>query len=280
MLEIAIGGERRRFTLHVPPAIRDLPLRMPLDHPLNDRARAMRLGLMMAACVETVDDRPMSRELRLAIQRDPKALGALLAARSRLFEHYRNLGRCALYCPHCDTGELEVDLTGLAIALDAEPWPIAMADNTPADPFLTHLRLAAPRPTGLPTARLAIARLPSALAGLQSHVSSATFGPAIDTELDATGWKTWGRDGKPLQPNREHWSYGNPGFRTLLRLTLSLTELGGTGSLSPEQLEALPVVDILFLDALYMLLRTVPVIEPEPATLCCPVCQGKYLAIL
>lgn len=279
-LVVEINSKARTFVLRIPPAIRDLPLRMPADPVLDADRQAWRLGLIVAACVDSVDGGPFPRELRMAIQRDSRALRELLTARARLFDHYRHQGVCTLYCPHCNNGSLDVDILGLAIALNVDPWPIANADGIPADPFLVHLVIPAERTAAVPPARLAIAHLPSVRTNSQAQAKTARFGLAIDPELDAQGWLAWGRDHLPLLENKEHWTYANTGFRSLLRLALALETLDGITKVTPEHLETLPVTDVLFLDAVYALLRTVPVADLERATLRCQACGGNFLAVL
>jgi hypothetical protein len=146
-----------------------------------------------------------------------------------------------------------------------------------ADPHPPGQRLSAvPR-----TTRLRV-ELPSGLLDIEPRVNEGVFRD-IDSEpgiaLEAAAWKRWAPVGQTPPEDRAHWRYRSPGFRATLRLTVALRSLDAEEALTPERIEALSIVDHLFLDAAYFLTHYADQPSAEAMVVTCEGCGGTYLPL-
>jgi hypothetical protein len=117
----------------------------------------------------------------------------------------------------------------------------------------------------------------------------------LDAAADAAAWQTHWPAGSKMPEERAWWSRDNAAFRALLRLSAAIDHLTGSGaappSPSPSTLEALPAIDIAYLD--FAVIAThftdeppeetpAPGLVPRKRTLPvpCPRCHARYLPLL
>ncbi len=273
---VEIDGRRAELVLRAPTVGFELPLLPSASAPETEARRRDKVGLVLAGLIQSVDGAPLSRELRRSLAMRP---AALLRLRAELFDDARHVGRVLLGCPRC-AQESGVSLAVLAIALGADVWPIADADGFPSEPSLSTLRPLGARPAGVALAAGARLLMPSARLSSRRPFTEAVLGDPVTAARDADAWSRWVLADQPFDPARAHWTWGNPGFRAILRMALALERLDDTRALTPDVIERLPMPDFLFADAAYHLLRVVDLTDPARAMIHCPACTEAFLLVV
>jgi hypothetical protein len=278
-VSVEIDGAPCELLLRVPSARFELPL-LPRDGAaLDTNRRRERAGFLIGGMIQALDGAPLSEARRQALAAHPASIAALLELRRELHERLVHEGRALLACPTC-AQSAELPLTSFMIALDAQPWPLVDAAGEPSVPSLSTLRPPAWRPPEAKRAAAVSVRFPSARLGLAGPFSAAVFGPALDAERDAGGWRRWADEEQPFDAARPHWRYASPGFRAILRMALALARLDDIDDVTPELIERLPVTDFRFADAVHHYVFGVDVHDAARASITCPACQQKFLPVL
>ncbi|MFH8249504.1 hypothetical protein ACH3VR_03955 [Microbacterium sp. B2969] len=124
-------------------------------------------------------------------------------------------------------------------------------DPTPIDPGPS---LAPPALAQLPDPAHRLSR-PDTAQPMEVVLPSGATGTLdwLDPLVEAQAWDRWAPVGLDPLPEHEDWTFESAGFRAILRLRCALVHLGARDrdDLAPDDIEALPLADFLFLDRLY-----------------------------
>jgi hypothetical protein len=277
-LTVRAGGRQREMRL----ALRTTGDVIPDVRPPGQRT-ADDLVYMVLDLIDNIDDEVPGLDDANAICAEPEALRTLLGARNRIWSELRMRGRLFALCPHCGRRESSFDLATLALVLRKTPAPLFSSDGV----FVEVPALANPRPSGARlaqatrTARLRIA-FPSGLLDLEPRAAEAVLRD-LDTDegraLEAQAWARWAPDDRTPPSERSHWRRGSPGFRAILRASVTLASLDGDQDVTPERVEDLALADFIFLDAAYSLTHDVDQPRPDALLVPCEACGGEYLPL-
>jgi hypothetical protein len=273
---VHLDGRDQPFELAVPPAGEVLPMIMDPDVETPERAQN-RLRIGLSGLLVKLDGRRVYRADAARVAADPQALGAVLIKRNALYEVLREEGRLFALCPRCRTWEAEVTIPALVVGLRGGLRDLFTPDRLLLAPLaLSDPRSPGKRPADLHLAALLRFVLPSARVGLPGATASGgVLGDLGDGTAEEMAWERFVPIDQPTPEGAAHRRYGNPGFRAMLRLAVVL-ELEGHAEVTPEVVEALPVVDVLYLDALYHLTHFVDVPETTSLRLHCETCGETF----
>ncbi|MDB4930127.1 MAG: hypothetical protein JWM10_2611 [Myxococcaceae bacterium] len=275
---IPVQGEERPALLCVPETRWIHPLIRTPETRTDDRD--LGLALQLLRFVKALDGEPMTLGRARALVADPAALMRAVDLRNRLFESLVDAGVARASCPSCGN-EAELVLSDLLSLLRAERWPIADDRIYLAVPSLAHVWARGRRPVGVAVASGVRFVLPSARVGLATVATGGLLGK-LETEegiqRELAAWKQWAPWFQaPIE--KAHWDRKLSGFRAVLRASAAVLSLDGIeGPVTPEVIEAMPVVDWYYLNQLYHLTRVVNV--PGDATpALCQGCGAKFLPV-
>jgi hypothetical protein len=275
-VRISLAGRDRLIELSVPTVRQIVPLILPPERRTSEQLRS-RLTTEIQAVVKSVEGAPVDRAMADAICADPAALSAVLRARGSAFAALSERGRIYALCPHCRKRETEFSVFGLVAGLEDGPWPVTDVDGLIEIPALATLRPTGERPKDQARAAHIRLRMASAECGLSAGVESAVLGD-VTAETDAQGWRQWAPSDVEQPDERFYWRYQNPAFRALLRLAVALRTIDERTDVTPESIEALPIIDFFFLDSAYYLTHNVPV-RAGQLDIRCETCGGIFLPV-
>jgi hypothetical protein len=244
----------------------------------NAEDRLRRASTRFLVLVSALDGARLTFAEADALAADPAAVMLLLSVRRSVYDELRHMGRISVGCPHCGA-ERTMGLAEVTRAVGREPPPLAGIDLAPALPSMAWFRSIGTRPWGVPRiASLALA-LPAGVAGLHTTARTAVLGPPLTPAGDAAAFRTWGQDDKPFTVELVHRHWDSPGFRTILRAMQLCERLDEHAPPALDLVEGLPVVDVLFIDAVHHLLYATDVNDPAGVLLPCASCGVPYLIV-
>jgi hypothetical protein len=255
-----------------------------LEEPNRTRHFAdLNLPVEIMRLIGSLNGRPICWKDAKEINDQPEALGAILAARNRLYDLLYEQGRAYFLCPHCGSWEAEFGLSVYALGLNASPWSFFEQGVLMLPPLSATLWPNGSRPADFTTSSRLRFELPTRRVGISSSASGGVLGSLdLDTGLhrEAAAWNRWSPEGKERPPERFDWRYANPGFRAMLRLAVALERIDAVDEITPETVGRLPIPDFLFLDVLYYLSHNVDVPPDTRLNIACEECGCRFLPTL
>jgi hypothetical protein len=216
------------------------------------------LPLIVLQFASTVDGTRPTLAAADALARDSEFMRGLLVRIRTLLETLRERGRAFVRCPGCDVWETEMPMTAFAIAI-AVPLPSAFDGPFLVFPSLTGELWPGPRPAA-PRASQIRFELPSAELGLPAPISGGVLRD-LAVESDDVYEKADG-------------TFAGTGQRALTRLAAAIEP-----PLPESDADALPLVDVSFLDLLHFIAYRAPVNPDTRGILQCPRCATRFLPV-
>lgn len=238
-VDVVLAGAVRRATLQMPTIGATQVLMADATLHRSEEALASAARIEVYDVLAAVDDEPVTWSLAATIAGEPEALEAVRAARD------------GWVASELRRGEVLDGLTG--------PWrlPDVHPPDASGHPAGARSGYPAPALASLPDPALRLAR-PSAAQPADFVLPSGVTGTLdwLDPVTEASAWARWAPVGLDPVGDRDDRTFESAGFRAVLRLCCALVRLAGrTGQeLTPEDVEALSLVDFLFLDEVYRLL--------------------------
>ena len=251
------------------------------EEPLGARASMLDLCAREAVLthVVTINGKQVFGERKQALLNESGAMQAIRHWRDAIYDELRGTGRLYAGCPHCRKGEVELALLGLFNTVGQLPPYMVSPDHLYFLPPFLGLDWPRPaRPEGPAYAAHLRVELPTAIAGIERSGPQGGFLRVLEPAVEAKNWKRWGTDGVNVPIGRGWWTQRNAAFRATVRLASTLKDCLPPSQVTPKVLEALPAVDIYFLDALYWYTHYVDV-APHTPPRTCPQCGGRFLPV-
>ena len=285
-LELPSSTGLRRVELRIPSVLRTSRKLLDDGLPENEARSWSRVPGLVFELLDRIDGKRPSNPEVDALAADRTFVGPLLAHARDLFDTFRERGKVYALCPGCRTWEPEITFTAYALIVKGG------IPSSFRGPYLAPTTLASKtllaegnRPVSLPRAARIRFELPSKFLGLSAPIEGGILGPVIHQEGE-DGWEVdlfddddddEGEDDEldeddpdpPYKPTRN-----GPGYRALFRLSHAIEP-----AVTVEQLEALPCLDLFFLDLVHHLTVQAAVAADTPGTLTCPTCATKFLPI-
>ncbi len=279
VLELPSAPGPRRVELRIPAVLR--MSRKLFDDGLayDERRSWSRVPRLVFEFLHRIDgERPTNPESD-ALAADRTFVVPFLARVRDLIDMFRERGKVYAMCPGCRIWEPEITFTAYALIVN---------DGIPSSfrgPYLAPTTLASetlladgPRPVALPRAARIRFELPSKFLGLPAPIEGGILGPVVHQEGE-DGWEVdlFDDDDEldeddpdpPYKPTRN-----GPGYRALFRLSHAIEP-----AVTVEQIEALPCLDLFFLDLVHHLTVQAAVAADTPGALTCPTCATKFLPV-
>ncbi len=270
------GG--RRFRLKIPPILHVSGILRDDGLPYDEKRSWRAVDLVVWTFVDQIDDEPLSVDTVDALVADRTVIAELLAHVRDLIDTFRERGKVYALCPGCRTWEPEITFTSYALIVK---------DGIPSSfrgPYLAPTTLASetlladgPRLVALPRAARIRFELPSKFLDLPAPIDGGVLGLVAyqdgedGNEDDDESDDDVDEDDPdpPYKPTRN-----GPGYRALIRLAHAIEP-----AVTVEQLEALPCLDLFFLDLVHHLTVQAAVAADRPGALTCPTCATKFLPV-
>ncbi len=266
------GG--RRFRLKIPSVLHVSGMLHDDGLPYDEKRSWSAVDLVVWTFVDRIDDEPLSFDAVDALVADRAVIAELLAHIRDLVDTYRERGKVYALCPGCRTWEPEITFTAYALIvkdglLSSFQGPYLAPTTLASKTLLADGR----RLVALPRAARIRVELPSKFLDLPAPFEGGTLGP-LRHQRDENGVADDDDDDDdapdaPYKPTRN-----GPGYRALFRLSHAIDP-----AVTVEQLEALPCLDLFFLDLVHHLTVQAAVAADSPGALTCPTCATKFLPV-
>ena len=278
VLELPSSAGPRRVELRIPSVLRTSGMLFDDALPYNEqRSWSWVPGLVFEFLHRIDGERPTNPEAD-ALALDRTFAVPFLAHVRDLIDTFRERGKVYAVCPGCRTWEPEITFTAYALLVK---------DGIPSSfqgPYLAPTTLASKtlladghRLVALPRAARIRFELPSRFLDLPASIDGGILGLVVHQEADDGDDDDDDDDDEideddpdpPYKPTRN-----GPGFRALFRLAHAIEP-----AVTVEQLEALPCLDLFFLDLVHHLTVQAAVAADTPGALTCPTCATKFLPV-
>lgn len=263
-----VPSARRDWGAITPPWLRER------ERP-DERRRIVQTGLAVVA--RDLFDIRLLRETWDTVLDDPALVARLWSIRRDLYAHLRARGRLTAACPRCATVRAW-SLDELAALHGRPPPALAEPDGIATLPSLASFRGPRARPGDVAIAVDVRAQLPSASCGIAAPIAAVALGPAVTATAIAalTRADAWaGRPHDPASPDSSFRLASNPSFAALVHLR-AVTRLADGCAPTIDAIEAMPVVDAVFLDAAYDLVFGHDLGPGATAVVACAACATPY----
>lgn len=272
-LSIELEGRACELVLREAETCEILPLILDPDQRFPATIQG-RLELEMISLIDTIDGELPSEAQAQKIVASPEALAAVCQMRNAFYETLIASSRAFAACPHCATGEVELDLLFYWLTFRLPPYRLFDDGVLMGHPGLADPLPAGVRPADVPLARAIRFQYP-AEPQLGAQLRPLCGGDSLAREELA--WKELA--GIELDDEHWHWSRTNTGFRAILRLSQGLVWADGRQA-TPEEIDHLPLGAYLFLDLLHFSTTNVDVEDPSRLTVSCSDCGGAFLPVM